>query len=80
MKYLNYERYENGFQILSLLKNNNFISVIELACGEYGEDKIETLVAGTQNGKSLQWFDNLLESNALRGTLAFKIFDSLIFN
>ncbi|XP_024944674.1 ATP-binding cassette sub-family G member 4 isoform X2 [Cephus cinctus] len=31
--------------------------VIELACGEYGEDKIGVLVTGTQNGRNLQWFD-----------------------
>ncbi|CAH1408371.1 unnamed protein product [Nezara viridula] len=30
--------------------------VIELACGEYGRDKIETLVQGTQNGRSIRWF------------------------
>lgn len=49
-------------------------SVIELACGEYGEDKIEPLVAGTENGRSLQWFDkslNLLDQRALRGNLSF---------
>jgi hypothetical protein len=41
-----------------------------LACGEYGEDKIETLVQGTQNGRSLKWFDNpsaLLDAKSLRG-------------
>ncbi|XP_011499597.1 PREDICTED: ATP-binding cassette sub-family G member 1 [Ceratosolen solmsi marchali] len=43
--------------------------VIELACGEYGEDKIETLVQGTQNGRSLKWFNNpsaLLDAKSLR--------------
>ncbi|XP_066908513.1 ATP-binding cassette sub-family G member 4 [Halyomorpha halys] len=30
--------------------------VIELACGEYGRDKIETLVQGTLNGRSIRWF------------------------
>lgn len=34
------------------------ISVIELACGEYGDDKIDTLVAATQNGRLVQWCDN----------------------
>ncbi|XP_033213032.1 ATP-binding cassette sub-family G member 4-like [Belonocnema kinseyi] len=49
--------------------------VIELACGEYGEDKIEPLVAGTENGRSLQWFDkslNLLDQRALRGAYSRK--------
>lgn len=49
--------------------------VIELACGEYGEDKIETLVQGTQNGRSLKWFDNpsaLLDAKALRATNPLK--------
>lgn len=32
------------------------ISVIELACGEYGRDKISSLVQGTQNGRSIKWF------------------------
>lgn len=32
--------------------------VIELACGEYGEDKITKLVETTQNGRSIEWFDN----------------------
>ncbi|KAF2879706.1 hypothetical protein ILUMI_26469 [Ignelater luminosus] len=31
--------------------------VIELACAEYGEDKIKTMVEATNNGKNLQWFD-----------------------
>ncbi|XP_073989553.1 ATP-binding cassette sub-family G member 4 isoform X2 [Rhodnius prolixus] len=32
--------------------------VIELACGEHGKEKILTLVNGTQNGRSIQWFEN----------------------
>ncbi|KAL0103636.1 hypothetical protein PUN28_017727 [Cardiocondyla obscurior] len=32
--------------------------MIELACGEYGDDKIDTLIMGSQNGRNLQWFDN----------------------
>lgn len=32
--------------------------VIELACGEYGEDKLERLINGTHNGRVLQWFEN----------------------
>ncbi|OAD59625.1 ATP-binding cassette sub-family G member 4 [Eufriesea mexicana] len=43
--------------------------VIELACGEYGEDKISLLISGSENGKSLQWFQNLdalIDMNGLR--------------
>ncbi|KAJ8688399.1 hypothetical protein QAD02_024194 [Eretmocerus hayati] len=43
--------------------------VIELACGEYGEDKIEALIQGSQNGRSDKWFDNpnaLLDAKTLR--------------
>lgn len=32
--------------------------VIELACGDYGEDKITKLVEATQNGRSIEWFEN----------------------
>lgn len=32
--------------------------MIELACGEYGRDKIETLVKGSENGKSIKWLSN----------------------
>lgn len=34
-----------------------FFIVIELACGEYGEDKIDLLTTKAENGKSLDWFD-----------------------
>ena len=47
------------------------IVVIELACGEYGFDKINTLIMGSQNGRNLQWFDNpetLKDAKSLRGT------------
>ncbi|XP_066601801.1 ATP-binding cassette sub-family G member 4-like isoform X2 [Prorops nasuta] len=43
--------------------------VIELACGEYGEDKIQLLVNGAQNGKNVQWFENpnvLMDARTLR--------------
>ncbi|KAM0736709.1 ATP-binding cassette subfamily G member 4 [Formica fusca] len=43
--------------------------VIELACGEYGEDKIDTLRNGSQNGSNLQWFENsadLMDAKSLR--------------
>ncbi|KAH8327956.1 hypothetical protein KR067_002200 [Drosophila pandora] len=32
--------------------------IIELACGEYGFDKIDTLKSATENGSALTWFDN----------------------
>nr|XP_026500205.1 ATP-binding cassette sub-family G member 4 [Vanessa tameamea] len=32
--------------------------IIELACGEYGEDKIPVLITKAENGKALQWFNN----------------------
>lgn len=35
--------------------------VIELACCEYGEDKIETMFLTMYNGQSLRWFGNMLE-------------------
>lgn len=46
-------------------------AVIELACGEYGEDKISTLIKGSQNGSNLQWFENsdLMDARSLRGRL-----------
>ncbi|KYN41879.1 ATP-binding cassette sub-family G member 4 [Trachymyrmex septentrionalis] len=43
--------------------------IIELACGEYGFDKINTLIMGSQNGRNLQWFDNpetLKDAKSLR--------------
>ncbi|ALC39044.1 CG5853 [Drosophila busckii] len=42
--------------------------IIELACGEYGFDKIDTLKAATENGNCLTWFNNpraVLRSEAL---------------
>ncbi|KAF5308831.1 hypothetical protein FQR65_LT00531 [Abscondita terminalis] len=45
--------------------------VIELACGEYGEDKMGTLVDATDNGKSYRWFDKpefLPSLRKLKGT------------
>ena len=43
--------------------------VIELACGEYGDDKIAMLISGSENGKSTQWFQNtdtLMTANNLK--------------
>ncbi|XP_023177520.2 ATP-binding cassette sub-family G member 4 [Drosophila hydei] len=42
--------------------------IIELACGEYGFDKIDTLKTASENGSSLTWFNNpgaVLRSEAL---------------
>ena len=33
-------------------------SVIELACGEYGHDKIDLMVHGSKNGITLEWFES----------------------
>lgn len=44
--------------------------VIELACGEYGEDKMDIMVKATINGKSLNYFENsemLPSMQTLRG-------------
>lgn len=35
-----------------------YIVVIELACGEYGNDKVDILKVATENGNSLAWFDD----------------------
>lgn len=32
--------------------------IIELACGEYGEDKIQILTTKAENGRALSWFDD----------------------
>lgn len=32
-----------------------FASVIELACGEYGNDKISLMVQSMENGECIQW-------------------------
>lgn len=31
--------------------------MIELASGEYGADKIQSMVQHSENGKATQWFD-----------------------
>lgn len=44
-------------------------SVIELACGEYGEDKIQLLTTKAENGGALEWFedpDSIKSMEALR--------------
>lgn len=43
--------------------------VIELACGEYGEDKISMLISASQNGRNTQWFEDptaLMDAKGLR--------------
>lgn len=47
-----------------------FNAVIELASGEYGDDKIDLMVKATENGKSLTYFEkqNLPTAQQLRGT------------
>lgn len=34
------------------------VSVVELACGEYGLDKIKTMVESMENGECIDWFQN----------------------
>lgn len=34
------------------------VSVIELACAEYGQDKVDLMVKATENGRSLTYFEN----------------------
>lgn len=46
-------------------------TVIELACEEYGADKIDVMVEATYNGKSLSWFENpeaLAKQMKIKGT------------
>ncbi|KAL0103639.1 hypothetical protein PUN28_017727 [Cardiocondyla obscurior] len=57
--------------------------MIELACGEYGDDKIDTLIMGSQNGRNLQWFDNpetLKDAKTLRIPLQMSILLKEHFN
>lgn len=49
-------------------------TVIELACGEYGEEQLKTLIIGSDNGRKEQWFENpqaLKDAKALRGIIIF---------
>ncbi|XP_015178287.1 PREDICTED: ATP-binding cassette sub-family G member 4 [Polistes dominula] len=32
--------------------------IIELACGEYGDDKLTTLINNSENGRNVQWFED----------------------
>lgn len=47
--------------------------VIELACGEYGEDKIALLISSSGNGNNTQWFEN---ADALMNVNGLKALDS----
>ncbi|XP_033331885.1 ATP-binding cassette sub-family G member 4 [Megalopta genalis] len=42
--------------------------IIELACGEYGEDKVAVLVSNSQNGNNIGWFNSLdvMDATSLR--------------
>lgn len=40
------------------IKIIHFITVIELACGEYGEDKIQLLTSKAENGRALDFFED----------------------
>jgi len=62
-----------------LLYINN--AVIELASGDYGDDKIDILIMGSQNGRNLQWFDNpetLKDTKSLRGTDKIKKYNKIV--
>ncbi|KAF3429444.1 hypothetical protein E2986_03838 [Frieseomelitta varia] len=42
----------------SIFQLFDLVRVIELACGEYGEDKIALLISSSGNGNNTQWFEN----------------------
>lgn len=46
--------YFDSFFNYNLLK----LIVVELACGEYGLDKIKTMVESMDNGECIEWFSN----------------------
>jgi hypothetical protein len=53
--------------------------VIELASGEYGQDNIEKMVTGSENGRSLTWFvppDSLGDSKKTGMDIQVFIFDA----
>lgn len=63
------------------LKKNytdTFFTVIELACGEHGEDKITAMVNAMQNGKNLSFLEDgqsLPTLQQLRGKKQIKYYD-----
>lgn len=57
------------------INGNKHFLVIELACGEHGTDKIDRMVKGTENGKTLQWMKHhasLPSARTLRGKISTK--------
>lgn len=69
-----------AFQIVSFV----VFSVIELACGEYGHDKVDLMIKATENGRSLTYFENpesLPSLQSLRGIYyTFKNFKKRLCN
>lgn len=72
--YILNKRNSKNFFVFFKTKNFIFILilylVIELACGEYGEDKIQTMVTSMQNGQNLEWmndYERLPDLKTLRG-------------
>lgn len=53
--------------------------MIELASGEYGQDSIDKMVTGSENGRSLTWFvppDSLLDSKTTGMVIQVLLFDA----
>jgi hypothetical protein len=52
--------------------------VIELASGEYGQDNVDKMVKGSENGRSLTWFippDSLRDSKTKGMDIQALVFD-----
>jgi hypothetical protein len=57
--------------------------VIELASGEYGQDNIDKMVTGCDNGRSLSWFvplDSQGDSKTTGMDIQVLIFDAINTN
>jgi hypothetical protein len=53
--------------------------VIELASGEYGQDNVDKMVKGSENGRSLTWFvppDSLRDSKTKGMDIQVLLFDA----